>query len=139
MSSPVSADRRERKYPGCCSDVLHLLFSSDPVIVNNMYTGIVRINYSDKREITNRYNVRMFSDHNLLRTLALSRPYVSLEKKNDNFVFKRICNSLCNLRKRKLNQSKKCKNANEKDERAKFYFNHLRITFSISINRQPSE
>lgn len=71
---------------------------------------------------------------------SLSRvPTYPWKKKNDNFVFKRICNSLCNLRKRKLNQSKKCKNANEKDERAKFYFNHLRITFSISINRQPSE
>lgn len=82
----------------------------------------------------------MFSDHNLLRTLALSRPYVSLEKKGQLHIFFQT-----NLRNNR--ESEKSRMAlpwtwREKKKEKKFlsiHDDHLRITFSISMNRQPSE
>lgn len=61
------------------------------------------------------YNVRIFWDHSLLRTFVLSRPYVSLKQKNMLFL---------------LRKSRRCICSRE---------HYLKITFSISIDRRPSE
>lgn len=63
------------------------------------------------------YNVRIFWDHSLLRTFVLSRPYVSLKQKSTLFILRKYNAVVCVC-------SRKC---------------YLKITFSISIDRRPSE